>query len=268
MVQSSLTIVFPGEVLQDTEGAGVEEVDENKEQEQGEEGNQEDILFGDQEESEMKPAATPTTKSASKSASAISSAGSSPFCMNISFPYILYHYLDNGLCALTIDFLIIGQKKEFFRPKVVPDGQVFQLGMIIPPIFTNEARLLLSHFDDLEFNHDTNKATALTEVCAKHTGHLDIVEPLLGEPMQIKLPFKCEDDIRKWEIVALDNSAEFSTEVGNQQYYFLLSVDLLAADKLVKKKPQATFRNLGTPPGGAPGGGGRAGAGSPAMSTS
>jgi hypothetical protein len=64
----------------------------------------------------------------------------------------------------------------------------------------------------------------LREIVAKYTDNLDPEEPLMGKPMQIKLPFTVEEEIVKWEVLAFDNSDEFSEEIGNQQYYFELTV--------------------------------------------
>jgi hypothetical protein len=149
---------------------------------------------------------------------------------------------------ITINFIVIGQTKTAFRPKVVNDGHVFQLGMVVPNFFAHEDRLQTAHYSDSSFNEDTHKATALREIVANHTDGLDVEEPLMGEPMQVKLPFKVDEEIDKWELLAFDNSDEFSSEIGNQQYYFVLTVDLVGVEKVKKEKKAATFRMLGTSP--------------------
>lgn len=171
------------------------------------------------------------------------------FNMSFFFPHILYTYVEDGLFMCTVDFLVMGQSKDLFRPKVVNDGMSLQLGTVVPAMFVNEARLQLAMFHDHSFNNDTHKATALQQVISKHVGDTDLdSEPMLGEPMMITLPFKCVDEIKEWELVAFDNSAEFSTEVGNQQYYFVLSINLVGVEKIKNVKKPAAFRILGTPP--------------------
>jgi hypothetical protein len=171
---------------------------------------------------------------------------SSPFNMSFFAPYILYTYIEDDDRMITIDLLVVGQAQENYRPKVVNDGQVLQLGMVIPSFFANEDRLQTAHYHDNSFNEDTHKATALREVVAKHTD--DAEDPLIGEPMQIKLPFKVVDGIEKCELLAFDNTEEFSKETGNQQYFFVLTIDLVGVDKVKKEKKAATFRMLGSVP--------------------
>jgi hypothetical protein len=173
---------------------------------------------------------------------------SSPFNMNFFSPYILYTYIEEDVRMITIDFIVIGQSKSAYRPRVASDGHGFQLGMVVPNFFAQEDRLQAAHYTDTGFNEDTHKATALREIVAKYTDNLDAEEPLIGEPMQIKLPFKVEEEIVKWELLAFDNSHEFSEEIGNQQYYFVLTVDLVAVEKVKKEKKAPTFRMLGSAP--------------------
>jgi hypothetical protein len=52
----------------------------------------------------------------------------------------------------------------------------------------------------------------------------------------------------KWELLAFDNSDKFSEEIGNQQYYFVLTVDLVAVEKVKKEKKAPTFCMLGSAP--------------------
>jgi hypothetical protein len=225
-----------------SEASNQSEADNGEEATDSEESNQ------DQGVEQDIPRATMTT--VTKPPAGASS--SSPFNMNFFSPYILYTYIEDDLRMITIDFLVIGQSQSAYRPRVISDGYGFQLGMVVPNFFAQEDRLQIAHGLDLGFNEDTHKATALREMVAKYTGNLDPEEPLMGEPMQIKLPFKVEEEISKWELLAFDNSDEFSDEIGNQQYYFVLTVDLVAVEKVKKEKKAATFRMLGSSPTGPP----------------
>jgi hypothetical protein len=196
------------------------------------------------------PAPAPATIASTMTVVAKPPPVASAFNMPFFFPHILYTYVEDGLFMCTVDFLVIGQPKEMFRPKVINDGMTLQLGTVVPAMFANETRLQLAKFHDHSFNDDTHQATALQQVISKHVGDMDLdVEPLMGDPMKIPLPFKCVDEVKEWEVVAFDNDHEFSTEVGNQQYYFVLSINLVGVEKVKSTKKAAGFRNLGTPPG-------------------
>jgi hypothetical protein len=117
-------------------------------------------------------------------------------------------------------------------------------------MFANEAHLQLAMFHDHSFNNDAHKATALQQVISTHVGDTDLdSEPMMGEPMMIALPFKCVDEISEWKLISFDNTAEFYAEVGNQQYHFVLSINLVGVENIKSIKKAAGFRNLGTPPG-------------------
>jgi len=229
-----------------------EEASEDFQQEEAEDEDEEaDSSFEGVEEEEnienIPPPIIPTMKVVSKKPAAAAGASSnSPFCMNVFFPHILYTYIEDGLRRVTIDFLVFGQSKESFRPKVISDGTVFQLGMVIPPFFVKEDRLMQAYQRDQSFTEDTHKATALQEVVGRHTAHLDIEEPVMADPMQVKLPFKCEEDIAEWEMIAYDNEDAFNEEVGTNQYFFVLAVTLTGVDKVKKCQKAGKFRNLGT----------------------
>jgi hypothetical protein len=219
------------------------EAADNQEEEGEEEASTEEFNQHQRVEQNI-PRATMTTVTKAPAAGP----SSSPFNMNFFFPHILYTYIEEDVRMITIDFLVIGQSKSAFRPRVVSDGHVFQLGMVVPNFFAQEDRLQVAHHHDAGFNEDTHKATALREIVAKYTDSLDAEEPLMGEPMQVKLPFKVEEEIEKWELLAFDNSEEFSTEVGIEQYYFVLTVDLIGVEKVKKEKKAPGFRMLGTSP--------------------
>jgi len=72
-------------------------------------------------------------------------------------------------------------------------------------------------------------------------------EPILGNPMQIKLPFKCHAEVANWELLAFDNlDREFNQLMGRvQQHFLILSIDLLGIEKTRKNRP--TGGMLGSP---------------------
>ena len=48
----------------------------------------------------------------------------------------------------------------------------------------------------------------------------------------MSLPSECGDQIKSWEVVPIDNLDEdFSVECGGHQLFFMLTVDLMIAEK-------------------------------------
>jgi hypothetical protein len=168
--------------------------------------------------------------------------------LGFQFPYIMYSYIEDRRHCVSIDFLVIGMGKANFRPKVVQNGKVFQLGMVIPDFLVDTNRLQVANEGDKGFNRRTHKATAFEEIVAKITANHDGEEPLLGEPMKIALPIQCEEEIKDWEILAFDNAdVEWCDQMECQQHFFLLSVDLIGTAKIGKEKKKGGFRKLGSP---------------------
>lgn len=166
----------------------------------------------------------------------------------ICFPHILCQCIDGNGQRVSIDFLVCGMSEACFCPKMHANGTIFQLGMVIPEIFTDEARLVLANHKDSKFNKSTHKATAFKEVVAKMTNDLEDGEPLVAAPQQVKLPFACETDIVEWEVLAFDNTdIEFRAAMGSEQYFFILSVELQSAVKVMKEKKKGGMRKLGSP---------------------
>jgi hypothetical protein len=149
---------------------------------------------------------------------------------------------------ITIDFIVVGQSKSAYHLRVVSDVYGFQLGMVVPNFFAQEDHLQAAHYTLIQASMKTLTRLQHCMRLLPSTDNLDLEEPLIGEPVQIKLPFKVEEEIVKWELFAFNNSNKFSEKSGNQQYYFVLTVDLVAVEKVKKEKKAPTFRMLGSPP--------------------
>lgn len=171
---------------------------------------------------------------------------SAPFSMGFSFPCVMCQRVEGGRRRVSIDFLVIGMGKENHRPKVINNGKRLQLGMVAPSFFADENRLQVANEFGAGFNARTHKATALEEVANKITENVDSEEPLIGCPQQVELPVPCEDEIDDWEMLAFDNDdVEWSCDLEAQQHFFVLSVNLVSAIKVAKKKKKGGFRALG-----------------------
>ena len=147
---------------------------------------------------------------------------------------------------MAIDFLVMGMAKEDYRLKTINNGNRLQLGVVLPSFFADENRLQITNEDDTGFNKRSHKATALEEVVNKITVDIDGEEPLLGSPQLVDLPVPCEDEIDDWELQAFNNDdSDWNELFGEQQYFFVLSVNLLS-NKISKKKQKGGFRTLGS----------------------
>lgn len=166
-----------------------------------------------------------------------------PFDLSIKFPYLSYDYIENGRRHFCVDFLVIGASKDIFRPKVSKDGTELQIGMVLPNIFVDEARLLAAHNSVAHFSQNTNKATAFLAVTASVTNSLVDGEAFLATPMKLTLPFKVEEEISEWEILAFSNDdKKWREEVGLPQYYFMLAVDLVGVEKIKVARKSGGFQ--------------------------
>jgi len=168
--------------------------------------------------------------------------------LSVQFPFISYQYVEDGRKMVSYDFLVIGASKDQYRPKVTGNGGELHVGMVLPRFFVDPNRLLLANSHVGGFNANTNKSTALEEVGAKVTNGLQENDLLFANPMTVKLPFKCEEDIVEWEIQAFHNEDEVWTlEAGSQQYFFVLSVGLRHVEKIRKNTKKGGFRIIGSP---------------------
>jgi hypothetical protein len=166
-----------------------------------------------------------------------------PVDLGIKFPYLSYDYVENGRRHFCADFLVMGASKESYRPKVSKDGTELHIGMVLPPIFVDETRLMVAHHSDAHFTKNTNKATAFHQVTAAVTNNLADGEDFLATPMKLKLPFKVEVEIEDWEVLAFSNvDKDWVAEIGSQQYFFILAVDLVSVEKIKVTRKSGGFR--------------------------
>ena len=180
----------------------------------------------------------------------IGKTSSGPFSMGFSFPYIMYKYVDENRRKITIDFLVFGVQKAFFKPKVVQDGRAIQVGVRIPDFFPDDWRLQVANTNSRSFNTNTNKATALREVVAKICDEQDDNQDgFIGPPQVIKLTDKVDEEILYWEIHAFENDcAKMATKfAGNQQYFFILTIDLLVVERVKKVNRRGAMKVFASP---------------------
>lgn len=171
------------------------------------------------------------------------------FGMDFHVPFQVFQYTEDSRDHVTVEFLTMTMAKDCFRPKVCANGLELQLGVVVPSFFASEDRLMVANAED-GFNMNTHKATSFEKIVKKiHDKYgWDESDEIIGNPQVVKLPFKCEEDIVDWEVQAFINSNDdLNSDLGGNQFFFILSVQLVSVVKSRKKKTKGGFRILGSP---------------------
>ena len=118
---------------------------------------------------------------------------------------------------------------------------------IVPEFFYEKDRLMLANADDNEFTEHNHKATAFQDVAQDIQETHDFEETIWSAPEKFTLPFACEEEIVDWELQRFVNdTAELTDELGGQQFYTVMVVELVSAVK-PKRKVRGRTRIIGTP---------------------
>ena len=147
------------------------------------------------------------------------------FLIDKQFPFIMYDYMNEGQCYVSVDFLICGTSKSNICLQVDSSGMSLLLNIVVPLQFICEDQLLKVNNENLTFNNNTHKPTAFMQCVEKIfsvekvfsqdcNGNVD--HPILGELQVVALPFKCEQDIVEWEIQGNETEDEdFTNDSGS-----------------------------------------------------
>jgi hypothetical protein len=167
----------------------------------------------------------------------------SAFGLSQSFPFIQYSYADGNQKKISIDFLVHGAGKEFFRPKVVSDGTVLQLGVVVHPILFDRSRVELA---TTGLKKDTHKSIAFQGAAAKVTDAIEIGDHIIGAPQRVTLDFKCDEEITRWEIIGFESDdQDFTTAMGgSKQFQFILAVELTGATTVRREHKEGNVRHF------------------------
>lgn len=173
-------------------------------------------------------------------------------------PHLMYSYVEDDRRRVVVDFAIPPTNKKCVKVEMAPGGQVLEVKMAVPSFFLKKGRLMAAHLDKANFTHNTHKATAFDELVTKirkkhgkdeYDDEDGEEELIFGAPMKVKMPFPCEEEIVNWELQAFDMEDEdLLSEIGEMQYAFVLSVELVSVEKK-KKKRKGGFRVVGSPSG-------------------
>ena len=163
--------------------------------------------------------------------------------------FIQYDYIEENRRHVTVDFLVLTLNKDKFPPRVLADGKELHVGTTVSSFFQNKARIMLANrCKDSEFTSNTHKATVFAEVLHGMMTELEWPDDLNGSVQRTNLPFRCEEDIVSWEIQAFENEDDDLTTSLGQQYFFVLSVELVRAEKLKTPKAAGGFVMFKSPP--------------------
>lgn len=212
---------------------------------------------------ELAKAKEDTTKTEEKDISFLSvgmenmSVSNNNFNMGFNFPYFMYTYTSQDRKRCSIDFVVLGINQKNLR-LTVKKNNVFELGCMVPRVFLDRERLRSMNQNVPNFSDDTHKSTAFNDASVEVQKAVGIEEDdshlpaddqmkIFGEPQKIQLPFPCEEEIVSWTIVLADNpDRAFQRMCESHQFFFLLSVDLVAVEKR-KVRVTGTFQKLGSP---------------------
>ena len=155
--------------------------------------------------------------------------------MDKQLPFIMYNYVNEGQCYLSVDFLICGTSKSNICLQVDSSRMNLLLNIVVPQQFICDVQLVKVNSENLTFNNNTQKATASMKCVEKIfsvekvfsqdcNGNVD--QPILGELLVVALPFKCEQDIVEWEIQGYETEDEdFANDTGSNQFDFFFLLD-------------------------------------------
>ena len=170
------------------------------------------------------------------------------FGIDFVMPFIMYDYINADRRYVTCDYLVLTLNKENFSPRVSTDGKELLVGTNVPSFFQDKARIMIANQSkNARFTSNTHKATAFGEVVRRMNDSLNWPDVLNGAVQRTALPFPCEEDIVSWEVQAFENDDDDLTSNLGQQYFFVLSVELVSAEKMKTSKAAGGFVLFGSP---------------------
>lgn len=195
-----------------------------------------------------KKAAPPSVDSVTDSVKKMSvSSSSKAWDFSAKYPFMMPKYVNaDGRRGVSVEALVPTRLKEEF--KVDTDGpHTLCISEIVPEFFYEKDRLMLANADDNEFTEHNHKATAFQDVAQDIQETHDFEETIWSAPEKFTLPFACEEEIVDWELQRFVNdTAELTDELGGQQFYTVMVVELVSAVK-PKRKVRGRTRIIGTP---------------------
>ena len=156
-------------------------------------------------------------------------------------PFVLYDYIEEKRRRVTANFFCL-RWIEKNSPRVTSYRMELQVGTTVPTFFQNSARIILANKNkDRTFTSNTHKATAFAEVIRRINNELNYPDNLNGPVQRTKLPFRCEEEILSWEVQAFENDDVALTKSLGQQYFCVISVELISSEKVKSTRASGEF---------------------------
>ena len=166
------------------------------------------------------------------------------FSMDFKLPFILTVYNDNLDQMVKVEVLVPTYPKEFFLPDLVSGGKKLEINIQAPPFFIDEGRVIASNAGVEGFNKNTHQAQAFKDNCESIHASFGMKNTIFGKPMEIEMPFDCEERIVDWEIQAYPNDlGTLTDDLGGEQFHAVLVV--YARKLRTKRKTHGGFRVIG-----------------------
>ena len=165
------------------------------------------------------------------------------FCLDISFPFVIYKFIRDQLPICAVKFFVLMMCPDNFSPSVSPCGMFLALETQCPDTVGDIYLIEDENEENIEFNQNTGEATAYQEVTKtmveyqKKSGRDK--GKMIGRPQVVKLPFQCEERIHDYNNNTFDSEDdELEKNLGSKQFYSCYTVELLGVDR--PKKEVAT----------------------------
>jgi hypothetical protein len=163
--------------------------------------------------------------------------------MDFSLPYILSVYNADLDQMVRVDVFVPTLPREFFIPDIMAGGQKMQVKIQVPPFFPDERRVIQSNEGVDGFNHNTHQAQSFKDQCERIVSAHGMMA-IYGRPMEISMPFVCEERLVEWEIQAYVNDlGTLTDDLGGEQFHAVLSI--VARKLRTKRKTEGRFRVVG-----------------------
>jgi hypothetical protein len=161
-----------------------------------------------------------------------------PYDMTFKMPNIRFSHKLDSRQRFTVETFVPLLPNSYYRPKISPEGMKLWIYLRVPNFFVAKNRQLKAFRGEANFNDNTHLNTAYGTVADKILEDFDnggeeddsliIWNP---EPMEVDLPFKCEEEIA-WEVQLFPNNlGELTDECGGQQFHGLLICQCTSVEK-------------------------------------
>lgn len=166
------------------------------------------------------------------------------FSMDFQLPFILSVFNEQLDQMVKVEVLVPTLPKEFFLPDIISGGKKMEVSIQVPPFFVDEGRVIASNAGVAGFNQNTHQAQAFKDQCEVIHESNGMKNTIFGKPMEIAMPFVCEERIVDWEIQAYRNElGNLTDDLGQEQFHAVLVV--IARKLRNKRKTTGGFRVIG-----------------------